>query len=61
MRLGGEIEHGARAVLGQQPLHQRPITDIPMHEDMLRITFQASQAPQVAGVGQFVQVDDGFA
>lgn len=61
MRLGGEVEHCTRAVLGQQTLHKRAVTDITVHENMLRVALQADQALQVAGVGQLVQVDDGFA
>ncbi|MNZ11442.1 hypothetical protein D3C78_283060 [compost metagenome] len=61
VRLGGEVEHCTRAVLGQQALYQRAVTDITVHKNMLRVALQAGQALQVAGVGQLVQVDDGFA
>ena len=31
-----------------------------MDKDMTRITLQAAQVFQVTGIGEFVEVDDGF-
>ncbi|MNP66326.1 hypothetical protein D3C76_1620270 [compost metagenome] len=37
MRLGGKVEHRARLMFGQQPLQQRPVADIAVHEHVLRV------------------------
>jgi hypothetical protein len=58
--LGGEVQHGARAVLGQQAVDERAITDVAVHEDMPCVALQRGQVAQVAGVGEGVEIDDGL-
>ena len=60
MALGGEVHDGARPVLGEQPVEQRPVADVTLHEHMPRVAAQRIEVVQVAGVGQRVEVDDGL-
>ena len=60
MALGGEVDDRAGPVLGQQPGHQRTVADVALHEHMACIALQAGQVFQVARVGEFVEIDDGF-
>ncbi|MCY1451930.1 hypothetical protein D9M71_688200 [compost metagenome] len=60
MGLGGKIENGAGLVLFEQVLDQGTVTDIALHEYMLRIARQAAEVIQVACIGQLVQIDYGF-
>ena len=60
MAFGGEVEHSAGLVLGQQAVDQFGITDVALHKDMPRIALQAGQGFQIARVGEFVKVDDGL-
>ena len=57
MRLGGEIDHRAWPVLGQQARHQSAVGDIPLHKDVAWVALQRGQVLQIAGVGQLVQVE----
>jgi len=59
--LGGEIDDGVRAVLGQKPGHQLAVTDVATHEHVVRMVGDFSQRLQVAGVGERIQVDDAHA
>lgn len=58
MRLGGEIDHRTRLMLGQQLLDQRRVGDIAVDEQVLGVAIDGRQALQVARVGQLIQVDD---
>lgn len=58
MAFGGKVQHGAGAVLGEQGIYQGAVTQVALHEDMARIALQAREVFQVAGVGEFVEVDD---
>ena len=60
MTLGGKVDDGARAALGQQPRHQRGIADVALHKDMALIALQRLQVGQIAGVGELVEVQHGF-
>ena len=55
-----EVEHRARAVLGQQPVDEGAITQVALHEGVSRIALQADEVFHVAGVGEFVEVDNGL-
>ena len=61
MRLGREVEHRARLVLGQQLVDQGAVADVALHEDVLGVALQRGQRFEVAGVGQLVEVDDRLA
>jgi len=56
--LGRKIDHGARLVLEQQGGHQRRVAKIAFYKDMAIVTVQRGQVLQIAGVGEFVEVDD---
>ena len=60
MAFGGKVQHGAGAVLGQQAVHQRAVAQVTLHKEVARIALQAGEIFQVAGVGEFVKVDDGL-
>ena len=57
MTLGGEVDNGARTVLGQQAADQGRIADVALHEDVACVAFRRRQVGAVAGVGQLVQVE----
>ena len=57
MAFGGEVDHGARPVLRQQPLHQRTVADVALHEDVTGVAAQAGQILGIAGVGELVEID----
>ena len=59
--LGREMDHRARPVLGEQAVEQAAVADVAVHEHVSRVAVQARQAFPVAGIGQRVEVDDGFA
>ena len=51
------MQHGARAVLGKQPRHERAVANIALHKDVARIAFQGFKVGKVARVGQRVEVE----
>jgi hypothetical protein len=55
-----EMQHRTRLVLFQQAGQQAAIGNISLHKNVARITLQAAQVFQIAGIGQFVQIDDDF-
>jgi hypothetical protein len=57
MRLGCEIDDGAGPVLGIQPREQGRIRDVAAHENMPWVVCRAGQVGEIAGIGQFVEVD----
>ena len=61
MAFGGEIEHRARLVFGQQIRHQRAVAYVAVHEHVPLITGQRRQVFAVARIGQRIEVDDRFA
>ena len=58
MRLSREVDDGAGSVLVQKAGKQRSIPKIAVHKHVACITVQTGEVLQVAGVGEFVQVDD---
>lgn len=60
MAFGGAVQQGAGLVLGQQAIDQRAVVRIALHKHVARITLQAGEVFRVAGVGEFVEVDDGL-
>ena len=60
MALGGKVQTSARAVLGEQAVDQRAVTDVALDEVVARIALQAGQVRQVAGIGHRIEVDDGL-
>ena len=60
MALGGKVDDGAGAVLGQQSTNQRGLANVAAHEDMPHITLQTGEILQIARVGELVKIDDGL-
>ncbi len=60
MTFGSKVDHSAGLVLGQQTADQGGITDVALHQLVTRIALQGGQSFGVAGIGELVQVDDGF-
>ena len=60
MAFGCKIDHGPRAVLGQRTADQSGIANVALHQLVARIALQTGQCFGVAGIGQFVQVHNGF-
>ncbi len=58
MALGGEVGDGVDGVLAQQPIHQRPVADVALHEAMPGRIGQLAQVVERAGVSQRVEGDD---
>jgi hypothetical protein len=61
MALCREVDHSARPVLHQEITHALTVGDIRLDKDMAGITLKARQVFQVAGVGQFVEIDHWLA
>jgi hypothetical protein len=47
-------------VFGQQAVDQGAVTEVALDEHISRVTAQAYQVLQIARIGEFVKVDDGF-
>ena len=58
MALGRKVDQGARTVLGEQPLDQRLVADVAAHEDVTPVAVETREVPQIAGVGELVEVHD---
>ena len=58
MRLGGEVHHSGGLVLRERRLHGVAIADVGLEERDPRLV-DAGQTQQAAGVGEFVDDDDG--
>ena len=56
--LGGEVDEGRRAVLGEQARHQRRVADVAADELVAGVAGEAGQVLRVSGVGQRVEIDD---
>ncbi len=52
MTFGGEVEHGAGTVLGQQSIHQGAVTEVALHKHMACIALETGQVLHIAGVGE---------
>jgi len=61
MGLGREVHDRPRAVLGEQPGHQRRVPDIPLREGVPRVPIERGQIPAVPGIRQQVEGHDRFA
>ncbi|KAG9613234.1 hypothetical protein KCV01_g1332, partial [Aureobasidium melanogenum] len=60
VRLGGEVHDGMGAVGRQKIPYEAPVADVAMDEQVTVIALEGGQCPQVAGIRQFVQVDDAM-
>ncbi len=60
MAFSREVQHGTGTVLSQQGIHQRAVAQVALHEEVARVALQAGEVLQVAGVSEFVEVDDRF-
>ena len=61
VRLGREIDDGARAVLREKRRDLRALADIAPDEEMPRVAAQRRQASDVPGIGELVEVDERLA
>ena len=57
MAFGGEMDQCPWTMRVQQLADQRPVANIAVHELVPRITVQAAQRIQVAGIGELVKID----
>jgi hypothetical protein len=60
VRFGGEINDGARLVLGEQPGDKIEIADVALDEEVARVAAQGCEVLEIAGVGEHVEDEDGF-
>ncbi len=60
MGLRCKIYDGPRLVFSQQFGDQCRIADVAVGEDVAGVVFQADQVLEIAGVGEFVEIDDGL-
>jgi len=60
MALGGEVDDGAGLMRAQQLRHLVTVTDVAWHQGVAGVVLQALQVLNIAGVGEFVQGDDGL-
>ena len=50
-----------RTVLGEQAIHERPVADVAAREEVAGVAAERSEALEVAGVRELVEVQDGRA
>ena len=58
MRLGGQVEHGRRPMLGEHARDRVAIGDVAAHERHARIVERSVEVQQAARVGQLVDDDE---
>ena len=60
MAFSRKIQNGPRLMTRQQRRQQGTVPDIAVYENMVWVLFDSVQIAQIAGIGQFVQIDHGF-
>ena len=60
VRFSGKIDDGAGFVFGKKARYQRSIADVATYEDVTWVALQAGEILEIAGVGEFVEIDDGL-
>jgi hypothetical protein len=60
MALRCEMDDSTGAMRGQQVLDSRPVTDVALDENMARVTYQRGKILQITGIGELVEIDNGF-
>jgi len=60
MRFSREVDDSTRLVLGQQSGDEVKVANAAFDEHMPCIAVERGEILQIAGVGQLVEVDDGF-
>ena len=58
---GGEVDHGARPVPGEERVEQRPVEDVALDEAVAGVAVERGQVLAVARVGEGVEVDHRLA
>ena len=58
MGLGGQVQHGGGAELGEDPRHGRGVPDIGPNEMVARAIGHRGHVGQVAGIAQVIEIDD---
>ncbi len=56
--LGCEVDDRVDLVLDEEPLDERAVADVPVHERVLRMILHVRQVLEIARVGQLVEVHD---
>jgi len=57
VRFGGEVYYGVEMPFVKEPSHKGLVRDVAFIEVIRQIRLNIAQAFQVAGVGEFIQVD----
>src|SRR5690606_15540674 len=58
VRLGGEVDDGVDVVLAEEPLDERAVLHLAVHEGVARGVREAFEVAEAAGVGERVERDD---
>ena len=58
MTLRREVDDRLRTVFLEQSTDQRLITDVAVHEEMIRARVERRERIEIAGVGQGIEIDD---
>ena len=58
MALGREVYHPVDGVLAEELSHPLVVADIGLYESVVRGVLDVREVGQIAGIGQFVEVDD---
>ena len=61
MAFGRKVQHGARAMGGEEPGNERAVADVTMHEHVARVVRKRGEACEIARVAQLVQVEHRLA
>jgi hypothetical protein len=57
MRFSGEMYDGVNLIFSKEPFDKTRVADISMNETITRIRFQIGQTAGIAGISQFIKVD----
>ena len=60
MAFGGQVHHGAGLVFGEDALERGAVADIGLLEGVARVAGHGGKRLQVAGVGEFVEINDAL-
>ena len=58
MAFGGQVDHSVDIVLAEHFADGVVVADVGLDEGVVRSIFDVSQVGQIAGIGQFIEIDD---
>ena len=61
MAFGSKVDNSVRLVVTEEPLNQFGIANVSLHKEVAGIRGKTGEIFQIAGIGEFVQVDDAEA